>query len=57
MICRLALDLGMPISELGERMSNYELTVIWPAYYRTLDAERQLLERKSGNATAREVFG
>lgn len=31
--CELALEMGMPVSELGQRMSNYELNVLWPAYY------------------------
>jgi hypothetical protein len=31
-MCELALELGMPVGELGERMSNYELNVIWPAF-------------------------
>jgi len=34
-LCELALELGMPISELGERMSAYELTVTWPEYFRS----------------------
>lgn len=32
-VCELAEHLHMPIGELGERMSNYELNVIWPAYF------------------------
>lgn len=33
----------MPVGELGERMSDYELTVIWPQFfaYRAREAERQ----------------
>ena len=31
-LCELALDLGMPVGELGQRMSAHELNVIWPAY-------------------------
>jgi hypothetical protein len=39
----LALELGMPVSELGERMSAHEVCVEWPAYFRTRQrmAERQ----------------
>jgi len=33
-LCQLALDLHMPIGELGNRMSAYELNVVWPAFYR-----------------------
>lgn len=42
-MCELALELGMPVGELGERMSAHELTVMWPAYfrYREREAERQ----------------
>jgi hypothetical protein len=31
--CELALELGMPVGELGSRMSAHELTVVWPAYF------------------------
>lgn len=41
--CELALELGMTVGELGERMSNHELTVTWPAFfaYRNREARRQ----------------
>ena len=29
----LAEHLHMPVGELGRRMSNHELTVLWPAYF------------------------
>ena len=29
----LALELKMPVGELGERMSQWELCVFWPSYY------------------------
>jgi hypothetical protein len=32
-LCELALELKMPIGELGSRMSAHELTVVWPAYF------------------------
>jgi hypothetical protein len=42
-VCELALEMGMPISEMGQRMSNRELNVVWPAFFRqraiTQDAE------------------
>jgi hypothetical protein len=49
-VCELALELGMPIGELGERMSNHELTVIWPAYfaYRQREHERQQDRERQG---------
>jgi hypothetical protein len=43
-ICELALEMGMPVGELGERMSNHELTVIWPAYFQQRDAMRREAE-------------
>lgn len=32
-IHELALELGMTVSEIGQRMSAHELTVEWPAYF------------------------
>jgi heme A synthase len=29
----LALELGMPVGEMCERMSAHELTVLWPAFF------------------------
>jgi hypothetical protein len=40
-LCQLALELHMPIGELGERMSAHELTVTWPAYFAWRDRARQ----------------
>lgn len=40
-MCELALELHMPVGELGQRMSNYEACVIWPAFF----AERARLQR------------
>jgi hypothetical protein len=39
----LALELGMTVSEIGERMSAHELTVAWPAYfaYRAREQKRE----------------
>lgn len=44
----LALELGMPVGEMGERMSNRELTVEWPQFfaYRAREAERQAEENE-----------
>lgn len=32
-MAELALEMKMPVGELGQRMSNYELCVFWPAYF------------------------
>ena len=32
-MCELALELHMPVGELGDRMSAHELCVVWPAYF------------------------
>jgi hypothetical protein len=50
--------MGMPIGELGERMSNHELTVVWPAYFEQrrimhADAEKEATEKKSGRRLQR----
>lgn len=44
----LALELGMTVGELGQRMSAHELTVAWPAYfaYRRRAQEKAEEERK-----------
>lgn len=44
----LALELGMTISDLGERASAHELTVLWPAYfaYRNRVAEAEAAANK-----------
>lgn len=34
-VCELALELGMPVGEMLERMSLHELTVIWPQFFRS----------------------
>lgn len=37
----LALELGMPVGEIGERMSAYELNVFWPIFFQTRHRERE----------------
>jgi len=32
-MCELALEMRMPVGELGARMSLHELTVVWPAFF------------------------
>ena len=46
----LAVELGMTVSELGQRMSAHELTVAWPAFfaYRRREAERQEQKQRGG---------
>jgi hypothetical protein len=46
-LCQLALSLGMPIGEMCDRMSAHELSVVWPAFYRWQETER---ERQEANA-------
>lgn len=49
-MAELALEMGMPIGELGDRMSNYELNVIWPAFY---EQRRQIQEAQAENERGR----
>jgi hypothetical protein len=46
-MAELALELGMPIGELGERMSNYELNVVWPAFYAQRAAQQEAAQKES----------
>lgn len=32
-LAELALEMKMPVGELGQRMSNWELNVFWRAYF------------------------
>ncbi len=43
-VCELALELGIPVGELGARMSAHELTVIWPAFFAYKARERARAE-------------
>lgn len=45
-MCELALEMNMPVGELGRRMSNYELTVVWPAFF-AARAEVQKLQAEA----------
>ncbi len=40
-MCELALELGVPLDELGRRESNYNVCVRWPAFF----AERARLNK------------
>jgi hypothetical protein len=46
-LCQLALELHMPIGELGNRMSAHELTVVWPAYFAWRERAREREESKA----------
>jgi hypothetical protein len=45
----LALELGMPVGEMCERMSAHELTVAWPAFFRIRALEHEAAERDRGS--------
>jgi hypothetical protein len=44
-MCELALELKMPVGELGQRMSNQELCVMWPQFF----AWRRRAEEREAN--------
>jgi hypothetical protein len=46
-MCELALKMQMPIGELGHRMSNHELNVVWPAYFEYDQAQREAAQEKA----------
>jgi len=43
-LCELALEMHMPVGEMCDRMSARELYVVWPAYFRWREAERERQE-------------
>lgn len=45
-LCELALELHMPVGELGSRMSAHELAVMWPAYFQYREREREREEER-----------
>jgi hypothetical protein len=47
-MCELALKLGMSVGELGERMSNHELNVVWPAFFQ-YEHDRQEAAQEKAN--------
>ncbi len=49
-LCELALELKMPVGELGDRMSAHELAVVWPAFFET---RRRESEREREKQAAR----
>lgn len=45
-LCQLALEMHMPVGELGQRMSAHELGVVWPAYFNWRERAREREEAK-----------
>lgn len=53
-MCELALEMNMPVGELGQRMSNYELCVVWPAFFAERERLRQIeIEKQERQRGAR----
>jgi hypothetical protein len=46
-LCQLALELHMPVGELGNRMSAHELSVVWPTFFAWRERARRREEEKS----------
>lgn len=46
----LALELHMPVGELGQRMSAHELTVFWPRFF---ESRRKSMEQAEKEAARR----
>jgi hypothetical protein len=44
----LALELKMPVGELGQRLSLHELTVLWPAFFDVRKRTREREEAEKG---------
>lgn len=45
--CELALEMKMPLGELGARMSNHELCVVWPAFFAERERVRELEQARA----------
>lgn len=45
-LAELALEMKMPVGELGQRMSNYELCIFWPAYFNQKNIHDEAEARK-----------
>ena len=52
-LCELALELGMPVGEMTERMSAHELSVTWPAFFRARRREQERVERDQDDGRRR----
>lgn len=46
----LALELGMTVSEMCDRMSAHELTVLWPAFFQARERIRRREEAEREGA-------
>jgi hypothetical protein len=46
--CMLALELHMPVGELGSRMTAHELTVVWPAFFRWRELVQEREDARGG---------
>lgn len=55
-LCELALEMGMPVSEMCSRMSAHELCVIWPAYYGVKRREAKR-EQDEQDMKSKRTFG
>lgn len=53
--CQLALELKMPVGELGTRMSNYELCVLWPAFFQWREGARQREQERASSRADRRM--
>lgn len=49
-LCELALELGMPVGEMCDRMSLHELAVVWPSFFA---ARRREAEHEAENGKGR----
>ncbi len=55
--CELALELGMPVGELGRRMSAHELTVVWPEFFAWRRREAERAEQRAALRGSRTFLG
>lgn len=55
-MCELALAMNMTLDELGRRMSNHELNVIWPAYYAAANEEREIRAKFEGSVSPNQLI-
>lgn len=56
-LCQLALELHMPVGELGARMSNWELCVLWPAFFAWRAEAREREQAKSESRSSKRGMG
>lgn len=46
-MCELAEALGMTLQDLGNRASNHEVCVIWPAYFAEKARRQQIMRDRA----------